>query len=106
MPTSRPAGGKRCASAAGSVWTTNEAKYRPAASRMTVTLDGWPGSGRDHRTATSPIFGSRSRPPGSTVNRALAVNRIACRRSLRDRNRGGPTRWDLRSPFSEAKKFR
>jgi len=73
---------------------------------MTVTLDGWPGSGRDHRTGTSPIFGSRSRPPGSTVNRALAVNRIACRRSLRDRNRGGPTRGPFRSLFNEAKKFR
>ena len=106
MPTSRPEWGKRCASAAGSVWTTNEAKYRPAASLITVTLDGSPGSGRDHRTTTSPIFGSRSRPFGKILNRALAVKRIACRRSLRDRNRGGPARWDFRSPLSEAKKFR
>jgi hypothetical protein len=106
MPTSRPESPKRRASAAGSVWTTNDAKYRPAASLITVTLDGAAGSGRDHRTATSPTFGSRSRPFGKTVNRALAVKRIACRRSLRDRNRGGPARPDLRSPFSEAKKFR
>ena len=73
---------------------------------MTVTLDGAAGSGRDHRTATSPTFGSRSRPFGKILNRALAVNRTACRRSLRDRNRGGPTRPDFRSPLSEAKKFR
>ena len=86
--------------------TTNDAKYRPAASLITVTLDGSHGSGRDHRTATSPIFGSRSRPFGNTLNPALAVNRTACRRSLRDRNRGSPTRPDLRSPLSEAKKFR
>src|SRR5436190_10377072 len=90
MPTSGPAGGKRCASAAGSVWTTNDAKYRPAASRMTVTLDGWHGSGRDHRTATHPIFGSLSRPFGSILNREFTVNRIAPRRSLQDRNRRGP----------------
>ena len=90
MPTSRPACGKRCASAAGSVWTTNEAKYRPAASLITVTLDGSDGSGRDHRTATSPTFGSRSRPFGKTVNRALVVNRMVCRRSLRDREPGRP----------------
>jgi len=106
MPTSGPASGKRPASAAGSVSTTNDAKYRPAASLITVTLDGAHGSGRDHRTGTSPIFGSRSRPFGKIVNRALAVNRTACRRSLRDRNRGGPTRGDFRSRFSEAKKFR
>ena len=73
---------------------------------MTVTLDGSPGSGRDHRTATSPIFGSRSRPFGKTVNRALAVNRIACRRSLRDRNFGGDIFGPFRSPLREAKKFR
>ena len=69
--------------------TTNEAKYRPAASRITVTLDGGRRQVRDQRTSTSPIFGSRSRPLGRTLNRAFAVNRIACRRSLRDRNRGG-----------------
>ena len=42
-----------------------------------VTLDGFDGSGRDQRTVTSPIFGRRSFPLGSTLNRALAVNRMA-----------------------------
>ena len=41
---------------------TKLAKYRPAASLITVTDDGSDGSGRDHRTGTSPIFGSRSFP--------------------------------------------
>jgi hypothetical protein len=72
---------------------------------ITVTLDGSDGSDRDHRTGTSPIFGSRSFPLGSTLNRALAVNRIACRWSLRDRNRGGLTFGPLRWPDAEAKKF-
>ena len=76
-------------SAAGSVSITKLAKYRPAESLITVTLDGSNGSGRDQRTSTSPILGRRSFPAGSTLNRALAVNRMACRRSLRDRNRGG-----------------
>jgi hypothetical protein len=58
---------------------TKLAKYRPAESLMTVTEDGAVGSGRDQRTGTSPIFGSRSLPFESTLNRALAVNRIACR---------------------------
>src|SRR5690348_6050016 len=44
---------------------------------MIDTLDGADGSGRDHRTGTSPIFGSRSLPLASTLNRASAVNRIA-----------------------------
>jgi hypothetical protein len=48
---------------------------------ITVTLDGADGSARDHRMGTSPIFGNRSFPVGSTWNRALAVNRIVCRRS-------------------------
>jgi hypothetical protein len=52
----------------GLVSTTNEAKYRPAESLITVTLDGTDGSGRDHRTGTSPIFGSRSFLLGSTRN--------------------------------------
>jgi len=46
---------------------------------ITVTDDGRHGSGRDHRTGTSPIFRRRSFPLGSTLNWALAVNRIACR---------------------------
>lgn len=46
--------------------TTNEAWYRPAASIVTVTLDGAEGRSRDQRTGTSPTPGSRSRPFGST----------------------------------------
>ena len=42
-------------------------------------------------TGTSPILGSRSLPSGRILNRALAVNRIPCRVSLRDLNRGSPT---------------
>ena len=45
MPTSALAAGNRAASAAGSVWMTNEAKYRPAASLITVTDDGPAGRG-------------------------------------------------------------
>jgi hypothetical protein len=86
--------------------TTKLAKYRPAASMITVTLDGSDGSKRDHRTFTSPIFGSRSFPPSVTQNRALRVNRIACRRSLRDRNRGGAIFRPFRCPLTEAKKLR
>ena len=40
------------------------------------------------------------------AKRALAVNRMACRRSLRDRNFGGPTLGPFRLPVTEAKKFR
>jgi hypothetical protein len=36
---------------------------------------------RDQRTGTSPILGRRSFPLVSTLNRALAVNRMVCRRS-------------------------
>jgi len=36
---------------------------------------------RDWRTGTSPILGRRSFPLVSTLNRALAANRMACRRS-------------------------
>ncbi|RAN94021.1 hypothetical protein LAH08_05856 [Micromonospora noduli] len=86
--------------------TTNDAKYRPAASRITVTDVGMAGSVRDQRTCTSPIFGSLSRPLSKTLNRALAVNRMACRLSLRDRNRGAPTVRPLRLPETEVKKLR
>src|SRR5690606_29500308 len=71
--------------------TTNEAKYRPAASLITVTLEGSDGRRRDHFTGTSPIFGRRSLPPAVIAKRALRVKRIACRLSLRDRKRGGAT---------------
>src|SRR6266567_3374032 len=83
-----------------------EAKNRPAASRITVTELGAAGSGRDHRTSTSPTFGSRSRPLGRTLNRALAVNLIACLLSFRDRNRGGATLAPFRVPDTLVKKFR
>ena len=73
---------------------------------MTVTLAGAEGRSRDQRTSTSPILGSRSRPLGRILNRALAVNRTACRRSLRDLNRGGPAFGPLRLPVAEAKKVR
>ena len=82
--------GNRAASAAGPVCTTNEAKYRPAASLMAVTLAGAEGRSRDQRTSMSPIFGRRSRPLARILNRALAVNRTACRLSFRVLNRGGP----------------
>src|SRR5205823_6852485 len=78
-PKSMPTTGSVLGRASGTVSTTKLAKYRPAESLTTVTLEGWDGSGRDHRTGTSPIFGSRSFPLDSTLNRALAVNRIACR---------------------------
>ncbi|WP_246477034.1 hypothetical protein [Actinokineospora xionganensis] len=39
--------------------TTNDAKYRPAASLTIVTDEGAEGSTRDQRTSRSPIFGSR-----------------------------------------------
>ena len=102
MPTSRPAPG----SGSSPVSTTKLAKYRPAASMITVTLDGSDGRSRDQRTGTSPIFGRRSLPFGSTLNRALAVNRIACLRSLRDLNRGGAAFGPGRFPVTDAKKFR
>src|SRR5262249_21202629 len=102
MPITGSAAGK----VLGSVSTTNEAKYRSAESLTTVTDDGSDGRGLDQRTGTSPIFGSRSLPFGSTRNRALAVNRIACRWSLQDRNLGLATFGPLRVPLIEAKKFR
>jgi hypothetical protein len=40
------------------------------------------------------------------LNRALAVKRIACRRSLRDRNCGGAICGPFRFVVAEAKKFR
>jgi hypothetical protein len=90
----------------GFVSTTKLAKYRPAESMITATDDGADGSLRDHCTGMSPILGSRSLPSSVTENRALRVNRIACRWSLRDRNLGGPTFGPFRVPLTEAKKFR
>jgi hypothetical protein len=75
-------------------------------SLMTVTHDGSGGSGRDQRTGTSPVLGRRSFPLASTLNRALAVNRMACRRSVPDRNRGRPAFGPFRLPATETKIFR
>src|SRR5260370_27748480 len=81
-------------------------KSRPAESLITVTEDGIEGRVRDQRTRTSPILGSRNLPPGMTQKRALRVKRIACRVSLRDRNRGGPILGPVRLPVTEVRKFR
>src|SRR5690606_33946396 len=102
IPTSPVVSGNDSAAAS----TTNEAKYRPAASLITVTLEGSDGRRRDHVTFTSPSLGRRSFPPAVTWNRALRVKRIACRLSLRDRYRGGATFGPFRLPVIEAKKFR
>ncbi len=75
MPTTGSVAGKVTSPAS----MTKLAKYRPAESRITVTLDGSDGRSRDHRTTMSPILGSRSFLLASTRNRALAVNRTACR---------------------------
>ncbi|GAB3831629.1 hypothetical protein GCM10027610_022150 [Dactylosporangium cerinum] len=103
MPISESAGGSV---SSWTVCTTNEAKYRPAASRITVTELASDGKPRDQRTSTSPIFGSRKRPLSRTLKREFLVNRIACRLSLRDRNWGGATLRPLRLPEIEAKKLR
>ena len=106
IPTSEPAAGNRSASAAGSACTTKLAKYRPAASLMIATLDGADGKLLDQRTSTSPTFGSRNFPLGSTANWAFVVNRADCRRSLRDFGRGRPIFGPLRAPDRDSKKFR
>jgi len=62
---------------------TEEAKWRPARSRMTVADDGGDGRSRDERTATSPMRARRSRPSSRMLKR-LVVRRIAWRRSLRE----------------------
>lgn len=100
MPTTLSVAG----SISGSVSTTNEAKYRPALSLTTVTVDGADGRERDHFTATSPTLGSRSFPPVVIFHPAFAVNRTACRVSLRDFKRGGPIVGRL--PLRPSKKFR
>lgn len=100
IPTTCPVSG----SVSGPVSTTNEAKYLPAASLITVTVDGTEGRLRDHLTRTSPIFGRDRSPPVVTFQRALAVNRTACRLSLRLLNRGAPMRGRL--PLRPSKKFR
>ena len=58
IPTSPSASQKRCASAAGSAWMTNEAKYRPAASLITP----WPSPGRSTRSRACPLPGCAKCP--------------------------------------------
>lgn len=70
-----------------------------------MTDEGVAGSARDHFTFTAPIFGRFRRPLPVMDQRALAVNRIDCRASLRDLNRGGPSFGPFRAPLREAKKF-
>src|SRR5690606_12831117 len=101
MPTSGLISGR---TSCGPVATTKLAKYRPALSLTTVTVDGTEGSVRDHLTLTSPIFGRRSFPPAVTDQRAFAVKRTDCRVSRFDLYRGAPMRGRL--PFRPSKKFR
>lgn len=72
-PWSRSCGGR--VSFAGSVSTTKPARYRPAASLITVTVDGADGRARDQRTRTGPILGRFSFPSGVIDHFAFAVNR-------------------------------
>lgn len=88
-PRSMPISSEISGNGSSAALTTNDAKYRPALSLITVTDDGSDGSERDQMTGTSPIFGRRSLPPGVIANRAFLVKRIACRESLRDAVHGG-----------------
>jgi len=73
IPTAVSAG----ASGAATAWTTKEAWYRPARSRVMVTEDGAEGRLRDQRTFRRPTFGSDRRPSGSTLKRLFRVNLTA-----------------------------
>lgn len=70
---------------------------------MIVTEDGCEGSPRDQRTRMSPTFAKYSLPSDRMWN-PFRVSRNDCRLSLRDLNRGLPTR-PLCDPAAEAKKF-
>ena len=100
-PRSTPTAASTGGSGVSATSTTNEAWYRPAASRVTVTDDGSDGRGRDQRTFRFPIFGRARRPSGSTRKRLLAVNRAACP-CWRDLNRGLRTRSLAFSPLALA----
>lgn len=89
----------------GSVSTMKLAQYRPDASLITVTVDGTDGSARDQRTRTGPILGRFSFPSAVIDQRALAVNRTACRLSRLDFMRGSPILGPLRMPLQLAKKL-
>jgi hypothetical protein len=57
---------------------TNEAKYRPAASLITVTELGSVGSSRDQRTRSFPIFGR----PSQARSLAFCASVTGCRLEL------------------------
>lgn len=103
-PRSIPAVAPVTAGMAGSVSTRNEAKNLPAASIVTVTLDGTEGRRRDHLTPTSPIFARFSRPFSRGGN-PFFEKRMDCRLSRFDRARGGAILGPFRFPVAEAKKF-
>ena len=69
-------------------------------------------AGRGRRQVTRPAhrhvadLRQAQLPAGQYPNRALAVNRIVCLRSLRDLNRGGWFFGPFRFPVTDAKKFR
>src|SRR5699024_10194559 len=67
--------------------------------------DGFEGRSRDQRTSKSPTFAAYSFPFGFNEN-PLRVSRIACRLSLRDRNRGRPTFRPARLPDIESNQLR
>src|SRR5690606_40868004 len=104
-PRSIPISVSATGSGSSAVSTTNEAKYRPDASLTMVTLDGSDGRSRDQRTSISPILAKYRRPLGR-IEKRPRVNRIACRLSLRDLNRGGSTFGPFRLPATEAKNAR
>ena len=67
-PRSMPITGSVSGSAPGSVSTTKLAKYRPAESRITVTLDGSdgsPGTSAPARPRSSAAAASRPAAPGT-----------------------------------------
>jgi len=99
MPVSRPQAGSGVVSRS----TTNEAKYRPSGSRITVTLDGSLGRLRDQRTLISPTFAAYNRGPRR--ENPLRVSRIDCRPCLR-RGLGCPILRPFRLLDNESNQFR
>jgi len=68
------------------------------------TLDGSDGSSRDHTNAMFPTLAIRT--PWAVTPKPLRVRQIEARLSLRDRNRGCPTRGPLRLPEIESNQLR
>ncbi len=104
-PRSIPTSASHSGSGSSAVSTTNDAKYRPAVSLMIDTLDGSDGRSRDHATSSSPTFATYNFPFERSEN-PLRVSRIACRVSLRERNRGAPILRPFRFPDIESNQFR